>query len=158
MTNLKTIEITTNVGCSNMCKYCPQTLFINQYSKRSKEYILTFDTYKKCLSKIPKDTKIVFSGMSEPWLNKNCTEMILYTYKKGYKKISVFTTCVGMTMEDFNDILIGIRDNKTVYIPYQLIRHNQLNKIIDVLGGSSEACDYFMKVLEAEPATFKENL
>ncbi|MFZ2937632.1 MAG: hypothetical protein WA066_02885 [Candidatus Omnitrophota bacterium] len=63
-----------------------------------------------------------------------------------------------MTMEDFNDILEGIRDEKIVYIPYQLIRHNQLNKIIDVLGGSSEACDYFMKVLEAEPATFKENL
>ena len=63
-----------------------------------------------------------------------------------------------MTIEDFNDILEGIRDKKTVYIPYQLIRHNQLNKIIDVLGGSSEASDYFMKVLESEPATFKENL
>jgi len=62
-----------------------------------------------------------------------------------------------MTIEDFKDILAGIRDNKIVCIPYQLHRDNQINAIIEALGGPAEAFDYFTKVSEAQPANFYEN-
>lgn len=104
MNNLRTLEITTRIGCSNMCKYCPQTLLIDTYHKRSKEIVLTFENYKKYLKKIPKDVKIVFAGMAEAWLNKDCTKMLIYTYKQGYQQIAVFTTTMGMSLEDFEKI------------------------------------------------------
>lgn len=58
-----------------------------------------------------------------------------------------------MTMQDFVNILVAIRDNKEVKVPYQLIKHGELNNIINALGQSG-AVDYFGKILEAEPATF----
>jgi radical SAM protein with 4Fe4S-binding SPASM domain len=65
---------------------------------------MTFENYKKWLKKVPVDVKIVFSGMVEPWLNKDCTKMLLYAYNQGYKKIGVFTTTMGMSLEDFRKI------------------------------------------------------
>ena len=62
-----------------------------------------------------------------------------------------------MTMEDWKDIFAGIRDNKVVTIPYQLHRDNQINAIMDALGGPAMAFDYFMAVSEAEPANFYED-
>ena len=101
---MNTMEFTFRVGCRNMCKYCPQLLIIKQYNKLKSEAIMSFGTFKTCLDKIPKNVRIDFSGMAEPWLNENATKMLLYTYKKGYKNISVFTTTVGMTEVDLEKI------------------------------------------------------
>lgn len=107
MKNPRALEITSRIGCVNMCKFCPQKLLINRYSeqpKQSRKIILSFDTYKKCLRTVPKDVRIDFSGMAEPWLNKDCTKMILYAYRHGFKRITVFTTMVGMTITDVQKI------------------------------------------------------
>jgi hypothetical protein len=64
---------------------------------------MTLDAYKKMLSKIPAGTSIDFSGMAEPWLNPDCTEMILHTHERGYE-IAVFTTAVGMSAADVEKI------------------------------------------------------
>ncbi len=101
---MKTMEFTLRVGCRNMCKYCPQLLIIKQYSKLKGDVIMSFETFKICLDKIPKDVRIDFSGMAEPWLNENATKMLLYAYRNGFKKISVFTTTVGMTKKDLEKI------------------------------------------------------
>jgi len=98
------IEITTRIGCINNCKYCPQTLLIQNYTKRSKEYVMTFKTFKTIVDKLPKDLRIDFSGLCEPWLNKECTKMLLYAYDSGHKRLSVFTTGVGMTVDDIEQI------------------------------------------------------
>lgn len=100
----RSLEITTRIGCKNMCKYCPQKLLIGQYSKYSTDDVMSFNTFKTCIDKVPKDVRIDFSGMAEPWLNKNCTRMLLYAYRHGFKNIAVFTTCVEMTMNDLNEI------------------------------------------------------
>lgn len=94
------MEITTVIGCRNMCRYCPQALLINEYHRHSNDRVMTFNTFKACLNKIPKDVRIDFSGMAEPWLNKDCTKMLLYAHKQGFKHIAVFTTCMGMTEKD----------------------------------------------------------
>jgi len=98
---LATMEITTIIGCPMRCKYCPQDKLINAYKKRSHVSRMTFETFKKCLDKIPKKVRIDFSGMAEPWLNPECTKMLLYAHKKGFK-IAVYTTLVGMKLSDIN--------------------------------------------------------
>jgi len=96
-----TLEITTTVGCPNACKLCPQELFVSRY-KDDHRY-LSFDNFKKCINKIPNYVRIDFSGFSEPWINPDCTKMILYTHTLGFK-ITVFTTCVGMKEGDIEII------------------------------------------------------
>lgn len=98
------LEITTRIGCRNMCKFCPQKLLIKSYYKSASETMMTLDTFKQCLKSVPLDTRIDFSGMAEPWLNPDCTDMILYTHKMGYKNIAIYTTCVGMTEKDIQKI------------------------------------------------------
>lgn len=93
------MEITTVIGCKVACKYCPQKNFVNAYQKRSNIYSMTLDVFKKCVDKIPITQEIRFSGMSEPWLNRQCLDMLLYAYKRGYR-VSVFTTLVGMSVSD----------------------------------------------------------
>ncbi|MBE6035714.1 MAG: hypothetical protein E7222_13605 [Clostridiales bacterium] len=105
MITTASMEITTKIGCKIDCKYCPQDLLLKNYHKEKEDRasIMTMELYKKCINKIPLDVKIVFSGMCEPWLNPNCSDMVLYAFEKGYK-IDIFTTLVGMTKDDFKKI------------------------------------------------------
>ena len=47
------IEITTKIGCPNMCYYCPQTKLITQYTTKKE---MTIDDFKSYLTKINKNT------------------------------------------------------------------------------------------------------
>ena len=101
------MEISTNVACRVQCDFCPQESHIEQYSTNNNlENIsygqpaqMSFDTFKKCLSTIPKSVIISFAGYTEPWLNPDCSKMIVYAYEKGHQ-IEVFTTLVGMKLID----------------------------------------------------------
>lgn len=99
------IEITTQIGCSVNCKYCPQDVLLSRYfaNNKKRERRLTLENYKKCLQNLPDDTVITFSGFCEPFLNSECSDMICYTVKYG-NRVSLNTTLVGMTMEDFEKI------------------------------------------------------
>ena len=97
------LAITTVVGCRNQCVYCPQDKFVRAYLKRSKVSSMSFETFKTCIDKLPKDVKINFAGFSEPWLNPDCTKMVLYAHQRGYG-VSIFTTAVGMTLSDIEQI------------------------------------------------------
>lgn len=95
------LEITTIIGCRNNCTYCPQDKLINAYRSRSKEMLMSFDTFKRCIDKVPKNIVIELSGFSEAWLNPECTNMVRYASQKGHK-ISIYTTLVGMTLADLD--------------------------------------------------------
>lgn len=99
------IEITTVIGCKLNCHYCPQKLLTSKYYEENKNRLncISVELFKEYLSKIEKDTIICFAGMSEPWLNRECTEMILYAHSKGYT-LEVYTTLLGMTIDDFERI------------------------------------------------------
>ncbi len=99
----KTIEITTKIGCSLFCEFCPQKKLINEYKKKSDEFTMTFDTFKTCIDKIPKNIVIDFSGMCEPWLNKECTKMMKYAVDSGHQ-INIYTTLVGVNIDDYTAI------------------------------------------------------
>ena len=100
---MSTLQITTKIGCANACNYCPQERFIKAYKKRSTNLFMRLDKFKSYLDKLPSELNIWFAGMCEPWLNPECTEMILYAHKKGHK-ICVFTTLNGMTLSDIDYI------------------------------------------------------
>lgn len=89
------LEITTKIGCSNNCNYCPQQKLIHAYSKISDEILMSFDTFKECISKLPKETRINFTGFGEPFLNNKAINMIEYADEKGYL-IAVSTTLKGL--------------------------------------------------------------
>ena len=99
------IEITTQIGCSVNCKYCPQDVLLSRYfvNDKNRKKSLALEDYKRCLQNLPNDAVITFSGFCEPFLNPECSDMICYTVKQG-NKVSLHTTLVGMTMEDFEKI------------------------------------------------------
>jgi hypothetical protein len=88
------MEITTMIGCPLMCTFCPQDSLRTNYGKDTK-YMQPMDLLT-VLSKLPKDTRIDFSGMSEPWANPECTTMLEMVLYMGFK-IAIYTTLYGMT-------------------------------------------------------------
>ncbi|MFH0772942.1 MAG: radical SAM/SPASM domain-containing protein [bacterium] len=146
---MRNIEITTRIGCKNMCAFCPQTIFIKNYREKTKgDIIMRFETYKKCIDKLPKDVQITFSGMSEPWLNKDMTKMLMYAYKKGFKEFRVYTTGVGMELKDidtfkkipFNKFVVHLPDgDKNAIIPVTN-KHKEL--LLKIKKSNLKNCSY----------------
>ncbi len=112
-----TMEITTMIGCKINCKFCPQKLLIENYKEnRAMIMAMEMDLYKKCIDKIPSDIVIDFSGMCEPWLNPNCTDMVEYAVKKGHE-VRIYTTLIGMKEADIERLSkIPIRQF-TLHVP-----------------------------------------
>ena len=91
------IEVTTVIGCKNMCSYCPQAITIKNYGNN--ERVMTPETFRKCIDNIKEDVAISFSGFAEPFQNENAMAMILHAYAKGHP-IRLNTTLAGMTKND----------------------------------------------------------
>lgn len=116
---IPSIEITTRIGCILNCKYCPQSTLIREYSKYSNENMMSFQTFRYCLDKIPKNVRIDFSGMCEPFTNPECVDMILYAHQQGYEMF-LYSTLVGLKLQDieklkgiyFPTICIHLADNE----------------------------------------------
>ncbi|KAA3607621.1 MAG: hypothetical protein D8M57_10285 [Candidatus Scalindua sp. AMX11] len=109
---MASIQITTQIGCRNSCDYCPQDLLIEANRKTDGSLIMTFDTFKTCVKKIPLQVAIWFAGMCEPWSNPKCTKMLLYAHEQGHG-IGVFTTLVGMSTADLDLLQL---------VPFQFFR------------------------------------
>lgn len=101
-TKIHGAEFTLAIGCKLNCHYCPQQKLIQRYISLygNKKLMMTFDTFKICLSKVERGSGINFGGMSEAFQNKECSKMIRYAHDLGYK-VSIDTTLVGATEEDF---------------------------------------------------------
>jgi FkbM family methyltransferase len=98
-----TMEITTTVpenGCVVDCVFCPQRLLTQKYSGTR---VMKLEDFQRRVDRIPKDVRITFSGFVEPWLNKHCSDMVLYAHESGHP-VSVFTTGIGMSVEDIERI------------------------------------------------------
>lgn len=93
------LEITTTASCVNNCVYCPQKLYTKRFSSISRNRMMTFELFKRCIDKVPNKIVISFGGFSEPFLNPDCLKMILYAKKKGFK-LQIFTTLVNLSLSD----------------------------------------------------------
>lgn len=87
------MELTTMIGCPLMCTFCPQDNLRTTYGDKAK-YMQPMDLMT-VLSKLPKNTRIDFSGMAEPWANPECTMMLEMVLYMGFD-IAIYTTLYGM--------------------------------------------------------------
>lgn len=94
------LEITTRIGCPINCTDCPQALLCSKYKGRK---VMRFEDFRKAIDKVPEGTRIDFSGMCEPFANKDCARMIQYAASKGFR-IALYTTLQGSTIEDWEKL------------------------------------------------------
>jgi hypothetical protein len=95
-----TLEITTAIGCPMKCRYCPQPMLLNRYRETARASQLSLVDFARFIETVPRETAIHFSGMCEPWLHPQATSMLLHAVGR-HHPVSVYTTLVGMSREDF---------------------------------------------------------
>lgn len=93
------LEITTVIGCPNLCEYCPQKILIDKYLVgRNKKKLMSFDDFVGWIKTVPKNVVIDFGGFSEPLMNTDAIEMILYSFQQKYE-VKLNTTLRGAGLE-----------------------------------------------------------
>jgi len=95
---MKSVDITTIVGCPNSCTYCPQDKLLSNYYG---EKLLSIDKFKTMLDNISKHVIINFAGYSENMFNREIAEMMVHAYEQKFR-INLFTTLIGLTDEKIN--------------------------------------------------------
>lgn len=100
------MEITTKIGCSVNCKYCPQKNLLHSYfkNKSDRKTMFSLEDFKICLDKLPSNTIVDFAGFGEPFLNPNAIEMMRYACDSGFE-IVMYTSLVGLKKENLNEVL-----------------------------------------------------
>ena len=114
------VEVTLKMGCSIDCRYCPQKLLLGRYFQNDKQRkkVMDMETFQTVLTRVKQGGTIVFSGMSEPFSNEDCLEMLVYASDKGYR-IMLLTTLVGCNRYAI-DKMAGIDfDGITLHLPDQ---------------------------------------
>lgn len=103
--DVPTMEITTRIGCSVNCRYCPQSSLIANYRvDEQADRQISIDTFKKCLNKLPLNCSVLFCGMAEPLLNADCIEMIKIAIDSG-RKVDLYTTLIGIDESQLDELL-----------------------------------------------------
>ena len=99
------LQLTLQIGCAINCKYCPQSLFINQYKKNAeRENRMDYDLFVRYLENIEREVILEFAGFSEPFLNKDCVRMLEYAHHRGHE-IELFTTLQGLHKGELKRVL-----------------------------------------------------
>jgi len=107
-------EITTQIGCRVNClKYCPQEIINKTYEG---ERVLSLENFHRMIQDIPEDVTIIFSGLSEPFLNPQTPRMILEAAIKGHP-ISVFSTLTGLSSQAASAISHIPFERFTLHLP-----------------------------------------
>lgn len=105
---LGAIEFNLNIGCSLNCHYCPQGQLKKAYQKygnNAKKRHLSFEDFKFIVDeRMNPGASVSFSGMSEPFENKDFLKMLLYASENG-NKVSLNTTLMGLTDEMFDEMV-----------------------------------------------------
>jgi len=71
---------------------------------RNRQRVMTLDNFKRILKHTPDDCIIDFSGMTEPFNNKDCLEMIKLACDAG-RKVYLFTTLAEVDEETVDELL-----------------------------------------------------
>jgi len=98
-----TMEITTMIGCPLMCNFCPQDNLRDMYGKDADKY-MSLETFKTALGKVPKNTRIDFSGMAEAWVNPAATDMLEHTLVNGHH-VAIYTTLYNWDIETTEKVI-----------------------------------------------------
>ncbi|HEY5961337.1 MAG TPA: SPASM domain-containing protein [Polyangiaceae bacterium] len=114
------IEITTSIGCKNLCAYCPQDSLIRSYPSRASRpemRTLSADVFARCLEHLPSGCRIYFSGFAEPWQHPRCTDLVELASRLGFR-VFIFSTAVGMSLDDVERLSrIELAAPPTIHLP-----------------------------------------
>jgi sulfatase maturation enzyme AslB (radical SAM superfamily) len=110
---MRTLEITSYIGCPNQCSYCPQAELMNAYKGKMS---MSLGEFGMILSNTPNDVRIDFSGFSEIFCHDEGAKFILLASSRGYK-MALYTTLVGFTRQDA-DILSGVKFDDVCFHRY----------------------------------------
>lgn len=103
------LEVTTNIHCPLMCRPCPQKGFLAAYGEAIREHrMLKLEDFATFLAKTPRHVTIVFSGMSEPFINPDCIAMIELALSSGFK-VEVYSTLFRLSLADAEKLLALMR-------------------------------------------------
>ena len=106
---MRTLEITTKIGCTNMCHYCPQAMLIDGYNGIE---MMSIETYRKILENTPTDVRIDFSGFCEPFLNPATIDMMSYSAYDWH--MVLYTTLTGWR-DEYLQYFKNIRFDEIVF-------------------------------------------
>ena len=89
----KVLEVSTVMGCTVNCRFCPQSTLLKKYYEHNKhrQRVMTVENFKVILQNTTQDCIIDFSGMTEPFNNPDCFTMIKMACDAG-RKVYLFTT------------------------------------------------------------------
>ncbi|TXI06238.1 MAG: radical SAM/SPASM domain-containing protein [Rhizobium sp.] len=84
------LEVTTNIGCSLACAYCPQSVLVRAYRARAQDgerryRVMSRAMFSDYIATVPTGTPIHFSGFSEPFHAPDCLDMIADALSKGHE-------------------------------------------------------------------------
>lgn len=96
------LEITLQIGCPMRCLYCPQEVLLARYPKDDPKSF-TLESFKHCLRTVPVSRHLTFMGASEPFVNKEAVEMMVWSHERGHE-LSISTTLRGATKEKIDAI------------------------------------------------------
>ena len=104
---MRKLEITTAAPCRLECAFCPHEVFQRNYSGSNRDRMMSWETFMTSLQKLPVEVGISFGGMSEPFLNPLCADMVLEAKSQGHM-IEIFTTLVGLTATNLTRIIAAL--------------------------------------------------
>lgn len=104
--NVKTLEISTVMGCPVDCHYCPQAVLLREYYKENKhrQRVMTLENFQTILEHTPQDCQIDFSGMAEPFLCPDCLSMIRMACDAG-RRVYLYTTLYEVPEETVRELV-----------------------------------------------------
>lgn len=79
---------------------------------------MDLDDYKRAIDKLPPGTRVDFSGMCEPFVNRDCAAMILYAAERGFP-LALYTTLQGATRQDYEALKDVRFEVVTIHLPDQ---------------------------------------
>lgn len=140
------LDITTMVGCSINCRYCPQNVLLKSYFKdnNKRERYMTVDTLRKCMEHMPGNVSYQFGGMAEAFLNPDCLELIHMVCDTKHT-VNLYTTLAGMTEE----MLYKVMDLPIEYVTLHVADAKGYAKI--------PATDEYYRLLEIAVNSKKRN-
>lgn len=139
----KVLEVSTIMGCSVNCKFCPQDVMLKTYyeKNRNRQRIMTIDDFGVILEHTPQECIIDFSGMTEPFNNPYCLEMIKMACEAG-RKVYLFTTLAEVDEKTVDELLklpvyyvtLHVADCRGyAYIPTTEAYYRNLEKVISAV-------------------------
>jgi tetratricopeptide (TPR) repeat protein len=144
---LEIVEVSTVGRCKIACPYCPQDKLQAAYDGPHR---LTLEDFEVIVDKLRPICRLIdFSGFVEPFLNRECIDMIEHAHARGFG-IRVFTTLEGARLEDVKRLAAIPLQHLCLHLPTPSMKMRVDARYVDKLRWAIENLAYDDCLLEEE--------